>query len=89
MPYKIVLVKSAIKEFENLPTKTHDRIIVHLRHLEENPRHFGAEKLTAREAYKLRVGSYRIIYQIDDTIEEVKILMVEDRKQVYKRLKRR
>ncbi len=89
MPYKITLAKSAVKELESLPNKPHDRIIEHLRQLEENPRIFGAVKLTAREAYKLRVGNYRIIYEIDDTAQEVKVLMVEDRKQVYKRLKRR
>jgi mRNA interferase RelE/StbE len=89
MPYKIVFAKSAVKELESLPTKPHDKVIEHLRLLEENPRIFGAEKLTAREAYKLRVGNYRIIYEIDDLQQKVKILMVEDRKQVYKRLKRR
>lgn len=89
MSYKIVLVKSAVKELGNLPTKLHERIIEHLRQLEENPHLFGAEKLTAYEAYKLRVGSYRIVYQIDDNAKEVKVLMVEDRKQIYKRLKRR
>lgn len=89
MSYKIVLVKSAVKELKNLPPKLHDRVIDHLRQLEGNPRLFGAEKLTAHEAYKLRVGSYRIVYQIDDNAKEVKVLMVEDRKQVYKRLKRR
>ena len=89
MPYKIVLVKSAVKELESLPTKMHDRIIERLQQLEENPRVFGTEKLTAREAYKLRVGSYRIVYEIDDVRQEIKVLMVEDRKQVYKRLKRK
>lgn len=88
MAYKIVLVKSAVKELEGLPAKPHDRIVDHLRQLEENPRIHGAEKLTGRDAYKLRVGSYRIIFTIDDKAQEVKILMVEDRKQVYKRLKR-
>ncbi len=89
MPYKIVLVKSAVKELESVSGKTHDRIVEHLRQLEENPRMFGAEKLTAREAYKLRVGSYRIIYKINDSRQEVEVLVVEDRRQVYKRLKRR
>jgi len=89
MPYKIVLVKSAVKELESLSSKTHDRVIEHLRQLEANPRVVGAEKLSARQAYKLRVGSYRIVYEIDDARQEIKVLMVEDRKQVYKRLKRR
>ncbi|HXH70630.1 MAG TPA: type II toxin-antitoxin system RelE/ParE family toxin [Pyrinomonadaceae bacterium] len=89
MPYKIVIVKSAVKELESISGKTHDRIIEHLRQLEANPRVFGAEKLAAREAYKLRVGSYRVIYEINDSQQEVKVLMVEDRRQVYKRLKRK
>ena len=89
MPYKIVLVKSAVKELESLSSKTHDRVIEHLRQLKANPRVVGAEKLSARQAYKLRVGSYRIVYEIDDARQEIKVLMVEDRKQVYKRLKRK
>lgn len=89
MTYKVVLVKSAVKELEKLPAKTHDKIVEHLRHLEENPRLFGAEKLTAREEYKLRVGNFRVIYSIEDSTREVKVFMIEDRKQVYKRIKRR
>ena len=89
MPYKIVLVKSAVKELDALPPKTHAKVIEHLRQIEANPRVFGAEKLTAREAYKLRVGHYRIIYEIDDLQQEVKVIMVEDRRQVYKRLRRK
>ena len=89
MTYRIVLAKSAAKELDALPTKIHDSIIEHLRQLEENPRIFGAEKLTAINAYKLRVGNHRIVYEISDAEKEVKVVMVEDRKQVYKRLRRK
>jgi mRNA-degrading endonuclease RelE of RelBE toxin-antitoxin system len=50
---------------------------------------FGAEKLTGIDAYKLRVGSYRIVYEINDVKKEVRVVMVEDRKQVYQRLRRK
>jgi hypothetical protein len=47
----------AIKELESLPAKTNDKVIAHLRQLEENPRIPGAEKLTAfsriKTAWKL------------------------------------
>ena len=43
MAYHIVLAKSAAKELDGLPSKTHDKIVAHLRQLEENPRIFGAE----------------------------------------------
>ncbi|MEQ1605226.1 MAG: type II toxin-antitoxin system RelE/ParE family toxin [Pyrinomonadaceae bacterium] len=87
MPYRIVLTKSAIKELESLSDKIHANVVERLRQLEESPRIFGTEKLASLQAYKLRVGNYRIIYQIDDRNEEVKVIMVEDRKQVYKRIK--
>ncbi|HEY2974631.1 MAG TPA: type II toxin-antitoxin system RelE/ParE family toxin [Pyrinomonadaceae bacterium] len=89
MPYRIVLTKSAAKELDGLSPKIHDKIVVHLRQLEQNPRTFGAEKLTALNAYKLRVGNYRIVYEINDSEKEVRIVLVEDRKQVYQRLRRK
>jgi mRNA-degrading endonuclease RelE of RelBE toxin-antitoxin system len=56
--YRIELTKSAVKELEELPEKFHDKIVEHLVQLEQNPRQFGAEKLTGFDAYKLRVGSF-------------------------------
>ena len=89
MAYRIELTKSAVKELERLPAKTHDKIIQHLVQLEQNPRIFGSEKLAGIDAYKLRVGNYRIVYEIDDTKEIVRVVMVDDRKQVYQRLRRK
>ena len=89
MPYRIALTKSAAKELSALPARTHDKIVEHLRQLEHDPRIFGSEKLTGIEAYKLRVGNYRIVYEIDDSSEEVRVVMVQDRKQVYQRLRRK
>ena len=89
MRYRIALSRSAVKELDSLTPKIHDKIIDHLRQLEENPRLFGAEKLTGIDAYKLRVGNYRIVYEINDADKEVRVVMVEDRKQVYQRLRRK
>lgn len=89
MAHKIVLAKSAVKELDGLPDKQHARIIEHLRQLEENPHLFGAEKLKGREEYKLRVGNYRMVYGIDDKNKEVIVYLIEDTKQVYKRLRRK
>lgn len=89
MPYRIVLTRAATKELAALPAKAHDNIISHLRQLESNPRTVGAEKLTGIDAYKLRVGNYRIIFKIDHRAKEIEVVMVDDRKQVYQRLKRK
>ena len=87
--YKIALTRSAAKELDRLVAVTHDKIIARLRDLENEPRIHGVEKLTGIEAYKLRAGNIRIVYEIDDRAKEVKIVMIDDRKQVYKRLKRK
>lgn len=88
MAYRIDLTRSAVKELQKLSSKTHDNIIKHLRLLENDPRMPGSEKLAGIDAYKLRVGNYRVIYEIDDRRRSVRDVMVDDRKQVYKRLRR-
>jgi hypothetical protein len=54
--YRIELTKSAIKELERLPARFHDKVVERLTQLQQDPRVFGAEKLTGIDAYKLRVG---------------------------------
>jgi len=87
--YTVVISRSAVKELDGLSPKTHERVIDHILQLEDNPHVFGAEKLTGIDAYKLRVGNLRIIYTIDDKDKVVEIVMVDDRKQVYKRIRKR
>ena len=89
MAYRVLLTRSAIKELDKLAPKTHDQVVQHLRQLEEDPRIFGSEKLTAINAYKLRVGNYRIVYEINEPEKEIRVVMVDDRKEVYKRLRRK
>ncbi len=89
MAYRIVLTKSAARELDALPLKIHDRVVDHLRQLEADPRTFGSEKLSGLDAYKLRVGNYRIVYEINDSQKEVRVVLVDDRKQVYQKLRRR
>ncbi len=53
--------------------------------LAREPRPMGVRKLAgADEAYRIRVGQYRIIYQIDDRAIFVLVLKVGNRKDIYK-----
>jgi mRNA interferase RelE/StbE len=49
-----------------------------------NPRPFGYKKLKGEEAYRIRVGDYRIIYEIDDGKIIVTVVSVGNRKDIYK-----
>jgi mRNA interferase RelE/StbE len=53
--------------------------------LAENPRRMGAEKMSGFEnRYRFRTGDYRIIYEIHDAVLLVLILVVGDRKEIYR-----
>jgi mRNA interferase RelE/StbE len=53
--------------------------------LQSNPRPVGVEKLTAIDSYRVRVGDYRIIYDIEDRITTVLVVRIGNRKEVYRR----
>jgi len=52
--------------------------------LADNPRPYGYKKLKGEDAYRIRVGEYRIIYEIDDDIIVVTVVSVGHRKEVYR-----
>ena len=56
-----------------------------IRGLAENPRPQGAVKLTSREGYRVRVGDYRVVYQITDSIRIVTVVRIGHRRDVYER----
>ena len=59
--YRIVIVKSAAKQLNDIPLLFKERIIRKIDLLAENPRPYGVEKLANRQnEYRVRVGDYRI-----------------------------
>lgn len=82
--YNLQIKASAAKELENLPKQDRGRIIERIRKLAENPRGPGTEKLSGAEKYRVRRGSYRIVYTIDDQIITVFVIKIGDRKDVYR-----
>jgi len=85
--YKIIISHSAEKDLEKLPTQAVRRIGKVIDELEEDPRPHGSKKLKGanENIWRIRVGDYRIIYNIDDVIAIVDIRKVGHRKDIYKR----
>jgi mRNA interferase RelE/StbE len=53
--------------------------------LSENPRRMGTQKMTGfQNRYRFRVGDFRIIYEIHDSVLVVLILAIGDRKEIYR-----
>ena len=78
--YKIEIKRSASKELNSLPNKEIKKIINSINQLIENPRPINSKKLSASERYRLRVGNYRILYEIEDLILIVYIIKIAHRK---------
>ena len=84
--YSVRIKKSATKELEELPKQDRQRIVERVRALSENPPPAGAEKLAGEsDRYRLRQGSYRILYEIEDEMLTVYVVKIGHRKAVYRR----
>lgn len=82
--YNIQIKKSAQKEIKALPATDRQRIITKIQSLANNPRGPDSKKLSAHEYYRVRVGVYRILYEICDDVLLIMIVRVAHRKEVYR-----
>lgn len=83
-PYKIILSSKAERQFFKLPNQVADSIETKLTSLIENPRPSGCKKLKdTKNTWRVRVGDYRIVYDIQDAILVVTVIKLGHRRDVY------
>lgn len=82
--YKIKIKRSAERDLKRFPNALFLRINQHILALRDNPRLPGVRKLQGDlEGWRVRVGDYRIVYQVDDDAKTVTIVRVRHRRDVY------
>ena len=81
--YDLQYNKKAIKALEKINDPYYSAILKAIDELAENPRPFGYKKLTGRSGYRIRVGTYRIIYDIFDDVLVVEIVNIGSRGDIY------
>ena len=81
--YTIVLSKKAQKQLDNLSDTIAEPILEAIGSLETNPRPQGYKKLKGRDGYRIRVGNYRVVYDIIDTELIVDVITLGHRKDIY------
>ena len=81
--YELVFDEQALKSLHKLPQEISSRIIKKLQQAKTTPRSFF-KRLTAINAYSLRVGDYRAVADITEST--IVVLYVDHRKRVYDRL---
>jgi mRNA interferase RelE/StbE len=83
--YRIELSKPAVRQFEKLSKAVKTRLKMRIDALAHDPRPQGIKKLVEEdELYRLRVGDYRIIYQIQDKVLLVLVMRMGNRNEVYR-----
>jgi len=82
--YEVLLSKAARKQLTSLPTFIHNKIIEDLSGLSSLPRPPGCKKLKGyKNSYRIRVGDYRIIYEIEDKVLRILVIAIGHRKDIY------
>lgn len=82
--FSIYFKDSVRKDLDAIPKTDLQRIMERIGTLSVNPRPPGCEKLSGQEKYRLRQGSYRIIYSIQDFEMTVWVVKVGHRREVYR-----
>ena len=80
----VMILRRAQRELARLPATVYEQVKRAIRDLATNPRPPGCRKLSAREGWRIRVGEYRVIYEIDDTDQAVTVLHIGHRRDVYR-----
>jgi mRNA interferase RelE/StbE len=82
--YRVSLTTSAEKELSGLPAKVITRVVERLETLAVTPRPLGCKKLKGGDReWRIRVGDYRAIYEIDDAARTVDVTRIAHRRDVY------
>lgn len=84
MAYEIFFQPRARKEFLALSPDIARKIARAIHTLEQDPRSHQSIKLSGGEGYRLRVGDYRILYDIDDPAKRVNVYRIKHRREVYR-----
>jgi len=85
MSFRIEWKKSTRKDLRKLPAITGERIVQAVEGLAANPFPHGVEKLSgSQHAYRIRLGDYRIVYEVVIELKLIVIQRVRHRKDVYR-----
>ena len=80
--YEVIISEAAERQIKKLERHIQDRILATLQRIKTRPEHF-VEKLAYKDGYKLRIGDYRAILEIDKNKLLISVLKVGHRKNIY------
>jgi mRNA interferase RelE/StbE len=83
--YEVYLERAAERDLRRLPVETFHRIVPRIRALADDPRPPGCRKLTGSDNdWRIRIGDYRVIYEVDESAEVVRVFRIRHRQEAYR-----
>ena len=83
--YTVHIERSAERELDRVPADQFDRIASRIRALAANPRPAGCRKIVgSADDWRIRVGAWRVVYEIDDGAKAVRVTRVRRRPEAYR-----
>lgn len=86
--YKIYFRQSVLKDLAKIPKRELQRIIKRIENLASDPRPRGCEKISGQDRFRIRQGSYRIIYSIQDDELTIWVVKIGHRRDIYHKLEK-
>ena len=84
MTYRIEILRSAQRQIAKIDRQDQSRIVMAIRDLASSPRPAGCKKLSSRPAWRIRVGDYRVIYEIHDDQLLILVVTIGHRRDIYR-----
>lgn len=84
MIYRVEISRRAAKAVTGLDKPLRRRILTAIESLSGNPRPDGCKKLVGRETWRIRVGDYRVVYEIHDEVLLVLVVDAPHCREIYR-----
>lgn len=83
--YEITFTSGAARQLRKLPRDAQERVVRAIEQLSRDPRPHGVKALQGVDALRLGVGTYRVLYRVEDEALVVLVLRLGHRRDVYER----
>ena len=84
MAYELLIGRKVLKKLKKIPPPQYQQIKQAILQLQHQPKPPGTKALKGQDAYRIRIGQYRVIYQIKHQKLQVLIIQIGHRKDVYR-----
>lgn len=82
--FTLAVARRQLTQLQRAHNPNFKKIIAAIRTLADNPRPSGSRKLATGSVMRLRVGDYRVLYSVDDTLRTITINAIGHRREVYR-----